>query len=140
MALPVPPGCSALAQPEKIAAYVPEEAAQLYRAELESGHTPDPQRLDAAVLGVLRPAAKSGVLPAAPISPRGSRTASGTPCAAAAAWRRSSPWQRQNAIPMPACARMMMHAFLGITKEMAEKLPAYLRVLGANERAGRSSR
>lgn len=44
----------ALAQPEKIAAYVPEEAAQLYRAELESGHTPDPQRLDAAVLGVLR--------------------------------------------------------------------------------------
>lgn len=55
----------ALAQPEKIAAYVPEEAAQLYRAELESGHTPDPQRLDAAVLGVLRPAAKSGVLPAA---------------------------------------------------------------------------
>lgn len=41
----------ALAQPEKIAAYVPEAAERLYRAELEAGHTPDPQRLDAAVLG-----------------------------------------------------------------------------------------
>ena len=30
--------------------------------------------------------------------------------------------------------RMMMHAFLGITQEMVEELPAYLRVLGANER------
>lgn len=30
--------------------------------------------------------------------------------------------------------RMMMHAFLGVTQEMAEELPAYLRVLGANER------
>ena len=29
---------------------------------------------------------------------------------------------------------MMMHAFLGVTQEMAEELPAYLRVLGANER------
>lgn len=30
--------------------------------------------------------------------------------------------------------RMMMHAFLGVTREAAAQAPAYLRVLGANER------
>lgn len=129
----------ALAQPEEIAAYVPEEAAQLYRAELEAGHTPDPQRLDAAVLGVLRRQQREEFSRLPDLS-EGIENRFWNAMRSGSSMEEILTLAKTKRYPHARLRRMMMHAFLGVTQEMAEELPAYLRVLGANERAGRSSR
>lgn len=123
----------ALAQPEKIAAYVPEEAAQLYRAELEAGHTPDPQRLDAAVLGVLRRQQREEFSRLPDLS-EGIENRFWNAMRSGSSMEEILTLAKTKRYPHARLRRMMMHAFLGVTQEMAEELPAYLRVLGANER------
>ena len=123
----------ALAQPEKIAAYVPEAAAQLYRAELEAGHTPDPQRLDAAVLGVLRRQQREEFSRLPDLS-EGIENRFWNAMRSGSSMEEILTLAKTKRYPHARLRRMMMHAFLGITQEMAEELPAYLRVLGANER------
>lgn len=123
----------ALAQPEEIAAYVPEAAAQLYRAELEAGHTPDPQRLDAAVLGVLRRQEKE-MFSRLPDLSEGIENRFWNAMRSGSSMEEILTLAKTKRYPHARLRRMMMHAFLGVTQAMAEELPAYLRVLGANER------
>ena len=123
----------ALAQPEEIAAYVPEAAAQLYRAELEAGHTPDPQRLDAAVLGVLRRQQREEFSRLPDLS-EGIENRFWNAMRSGSSMEEILTLAKTKRYPHARLRRMMMHAFLGVTQEMAEELPAYLRVLGANER------
>lgn len=122
-----------LAQPEEIAAYVPEKAAQLYRAELEAGHTPDLQRLDAAVLGVLRRQQREGFSRLPDLS-EGIENRFWNAMRSGSSMEEILTLAKTKRYPHARLRRMMMHAFLGVTQEMAEELPAYLRVLGANER------
>ena len=123
----------AMGHPQEIAAYVPEAAAGLYRTELEAGHTPDPNRLDAAVLAVLRRQSREDFSRLPDLSEgienrfwNAVRSGSSVEEILSAAKTKRYPHARLR--------RMMMHAFLGVTQEMAGQLPAYLRVLGANAR------
>ena len=114
-------------------AYVPEKAAQLYRAELEAGHTPDLQRLDAAVLGVLRRQQREGFSRLPDLS-EGIENRFWNAMRSGSSMEEILTLAKTKRYPHARLRRMMMHAFLGVTQEMAEELPAYLRVLGANER------
>lgn len=123
----------ALAHPEEIAAFVPERAAGLYRAELEAGHTPDPRRLDAAVLSVLRRQSREDFSRLPDLS-EGIENRFWNAMRSGSSMEEILTLAKTKRYPHARLRRMMMHAFLGVTQEMAGGLPAYLRVLGANER------
>ena len=101
--------------------------------ELESGHTPDPRRLDAAVLGVLRRQQREEFSRLPDLS-EGIENRFWNAMRSGSSMEEILTLAKTKRYPHARLRRMMMHAFLGVTQEMAEELPAYLRVLGANER------
>lgn len=122
-----------LAQPEKIAAYVPEEAAQLYRAELESGHTRTPSAWMRRFWGCCARQQRVGFSRLPDLS-EGIENRFWNAMRSGSSMEEILTLAKTKRYPHARLRRMMMHAFLGVTQAMAEELPAYLRVLGANER------
>ncbi len=123
----------ALANPGAIAAYVPEKAAALYCKELESGRTPDQRRLDAAIISVLRRMDREGFAQL-PDCSEGIENRLWNAMRAGTSMEEILTLAKTKRYPHARLRRMMMHAFLGVTREAAAQAPAYLRVLGANER------
>ena len=120
----------ALAEGEAIAGFVPEGVAALYRQELQAGHTPDPVRTDAAVMAVLRRMGPEE-FSALPDCSEGIENRFREALRRSGSIEEALSLAKTRRYPHARLRRLMMHAFLGLTREDTRKSPAYLRVLGA---------